>query len=103
MFDPEAPRWLIDLVTGRWGESEWKAWREVWKPQLGQRGVTPDMLRTGGGSPDHPLYVAVDHPGLPWCSAEIRESDGDNAVLHALGRLIDVLDEVDASRRTRST
>jgi hypothetical protein len=94
----DAPVWLIDLAVGGWGPHEWRAWEEVWKPELGRRGIKPEMLEPIG-DPSRPLAISVDPPGRRWCSGKIRwDVDGDTAILEALRRLVQDLDGAGVQR-----
>lgn len=93
----DAPAWLVELVRGNWGEPEWRAWEDVWKPALATRGVMPDMLNPVG-DPARPLAISTSPPDARWCQATIDwEADGNTAVLDALRRLVDDLDAAGAS------
>jgi hypothetical protein len=89
MSECDAPIWFIELVRSTWGEAEWRAWEEVWKPKLAERGVTPDMLSVIGG-PTRPL--AISALGKRMCSGKISWEDGDTAVLDAIRLLVAELD-----------
>jgi hypothetical protein len=86
----ELPEWLGVLIPG---ERERQAWREVWAPELANRGVTPELLAPVG-PPDRPIAIATGQGySGPWRSGKVDWSDGEVAILNALRRLVEALDD----------
>lgn len=88
------PKWLNELVAGQPGAADtFRAWENVWKPELTKRGVTPDMLGYVG-DPAHPRAIDARTPDKGWRSGKLDwDADGDRAVLEALRRLVQSFDE----------
>jgi hypothetical protein len=88
------PKWLNELVVGQLrAANTYRAWEDVWKPELAKRGVTPDMLGYVG-DPARPTAIDVSPPNKGWRSGRFGwDADGELAALEALPRLVQNLDE----------
>ncbi len=89
----DMPEWLNKLVAGRPGAADvYRAWEDVWKPELAKRGVTPDMLGYVGDAA-RPRAINARPPGRGWRSGAFDwDADGELAVLEALRRLVQNVD-----------